>query len=69
MYVWLDVPEGFDDWGWVDALMEGPGVVVTPGLAFGEAGAGKFRMSLVQPVEALVGAVPLMTEVAHSRKR
>ena len=39
----------------VDALMEGPGVVVTPGIAFGAAGAGKFRMSLVQPVEKLVG--------------
>jgi LL-diaminopimelate aminotransferase len=69
MYLWLDVPSGFDDWGWVDALMEGPGVVVTPGLAFGAAGAGKFRMSLVQPVEALVGAVPRMTEVAQSRSR
>ena len=66
MYVWLDVPAGFDDWAWVDALMRGPGVVVTPGIAFGAAGKGKFRMSLVQPAEALVGAVPLMTEVARS---
>lgn len=65
MYFWLDVPRGFDDWGWVDALMQGPGIVVTPGIAFGEAGTGKFRMSLVQPVEKLVGAVPLMTEVAR----
>lgn len=65
MYLWLDVPKGFDDWGWVDALMEGPGVVVTPGIAFGAAGTGKFRMSLVQPAATLVGAVPLMTEVAR----
>lgn len=65
MYFWLDVPKGFDDWGWVDALMQGPGIVVTPGIAFGAAGAGKFRMSLVQPVERLVNAVPLMTEVAR----
>ncbi|MEO7996263.1 MAG: aminotransferase class I/II-fold pyridoxal phosphate-dependent enzyme [Gemmatimonadaceae bacterium] len=65
MYLWLDVPKGFDDWGWVDALMEGPGVVVTPGIAFGAAGTGKFRMSLVQPASTLVGAVPLMTEVAR----
>ena len=65
MYLWLDVPTGFDDWGWVDALMEGPGVVVTPGIAFGAAGTGKFRMSLVQPVEKLVAAVPHMTEVAR----
>jgi LL-diaminopimelate aminotransferase len=65
MYVWLDVPSTFDDWAWVDALMRGPGVVVTPGIAFGAAGKGKFRMSLVQPAEVLTGAVPLMTEVAR----
>lgn len=53
MYLWLDVPAGYDDWGWVDALMGGPGVVVTPGLAFGDAGRGKFRVSLVQPADVL----------------
>ena len=66
MYLWLDVPRGFDDWGWVDALMEGPGVVITPGIAFGAAGTGKFRISLVQPATELVSAVPLMTEIARS---
>lgn len=65
MYVWLDVPSGFDDWAWVDALMRGPGVVVTPGIAFGAAGKGKFRMSLVQPADVLVSAVPRMAEVAR----
>ncbi len=53
MYLWLDVPAQFGDWEWVDALMAGPGVVVTPGIAFGEAGAGKFRVSLVQGMEQL----------------
>jgi LL-diaminopimelate aminotransferase len=53
MYLWLDVPEGFGEWEWVDALMAGPGVVVTPGVAFGDAGRGKFRVSLVQPESAL----------------
>lgn len=56
MYLWLDVPTGFDDWGWVDALIERAGVVVTPGMAFGEAGRGKFRISLVQESERLVEA-------------
>ena len=65
MYLWLDVPPGFDDWGWVDALMGGPGIVVTPGIAFGAAGTGKFRISLVQSAATLVSAVPLMTEVAR----
>lgn len=56
MYLWLEVPPGFDDWGWVDALLAGPGVVVTPGMAFGEAGRGRFRVSLVQPADRLVAA-------------
>ncbi|MEI6739120.1 MAG: aminotransferase class I/II-fold pyridoxal phosphate-dependent enzyme [Gemmatimonadaceae bacterium] len=60
MYLWLDVPGGYDDWGWVDALMQGPGVVVTPGIAFGDAGRGKFRVSFVQPPAALAEAARLI---------
>lgn len=61
MYLWLDVPAGFDDWGWVDALMAGPGVVVTPGIAFGDAGRGKFRVSLVQNGDTLAAAAAGIT--------
>jgi LL-diaminopimelate aminotransferase len=64
MYLWLEVPAGLDDWGWVDALMQGPGVVVTPGIAFGEAGRGRFRVSLVQPPGRLVDAATLIAEQA-----
>jgi LL-diaminopimelate aminotransferase len=64
MYLWLPVPAGYDDWGWVDALMEGPGVVVTPGIAFGEAGRGRFRVSLVQPAHVLTNAAAAITSVA-----
>jgi LL-diaminopimelate aminotransferase len=64
MYLWLPVPAGYDDWGWVDALMDGPGVVVTPGIAFGEAGRGRFRLSLVQPAELLTQAAAAMTSIA-----
>jgi LL-diaminopimelate aminotransferase len=64
MYLWLPVPAGYDDWGWVDALMDGPGVVVTPGIAFGEAGRGRFRLSLVQPAELLTRAAAAMTSIA-----
>lgn len=56
MYLWLDVPSGMGDWEWVDALIAGPGVVVTPGMAFGDAGRGKFRISLVQESAKLVEA-------------
>ena len=63
MYLWLDVPAGFDDWEWVDALMRGPGVVVTPGIAFGEAGRGHFRLSFVQPPDVLARAAALIAGV------
>jgi len=64
MYLWLDVPAGYDDWAWVDALMDGPGVVVTPGLAFGEAGRGHFRISLVQPSDVLTAAAEQIVQAA-----
>jgi len=65
MYLWLDVPEGMGDWEWVDALIAGPGVVVTPGIAFGAAGARKFRISLVQPSERLEKAAAGIIETAR----
>jgi LL-diaminopimelate aminotransferase len=67
MYLWLDVPAGYGDWEWVDTLMTGPGVVVTPGMAFGDAGTGKFRISLVQPAalleQAAAGIVSVTSRV------
>ena len=63
MYLWLNVPTGFGDWDWVDALMHGPGIVVTPGIAFGEAGRGHFRISLVQPPPVLAQAAALIASV------
>jgi LL-diaminopimelate aminotransferase len=48
----------------VDALMQGPGVVVTPGIAFGNAGRGRFRVSLVQPAEVLAQAAAAITATA-----
>jgi len=44
--------------------MDGPGVVVTPGIAFGEAGRGRFRLSLVQPADLLTRAAAAMTSIA-----
>lgn len=48
MYIWIAVPEGIDDWEWVRTLIDEDGVVVTPGVAFGEGGRGYFRISLVR---------------------
>lgn len=56
MYFWLPVPEGMDDWTWVNALMDNDGIVVTPGVAFGDAGRGFFRISLVRDERTLAQA-------------
>lgn len=64
MYLWLDVPPGYDDWQWVDALMQATGVVVTPGVAFGEAGRGHFRVSFVRPAADLALAAGHIAQFA-----
>ncbi|MDB4887666.1 MAG: aminotransferase, class [Gemmatimonadetes bacterium] len=56
MYLWLPVPEGVDDWEWVRTLIDEDGVVVTPGVAFGDGGRGWFRISLVRDAETLAAA-------------
>ena len=56
MYLWLPIPEGTDDWEWVRTLIDEDGVVVTPGMAFGDGGRGYFRVSLVRDRETLARA-------------
>ncbi len=62
MYLWLRIPAGFDDWGWVEHCMSNLGVVITPGIAFGEAGRGMFRISLVQPAPVLSVAAKALAQ-------
>jgi LL-diaminopimelate aminotransferase len=64
MYAWIRVPDGFDDWSWVRAVLDEAAVVVTPGLAFGPGGAGFFRISFVQPAHVLAESVARIVEVA-----
>ncbi len=64
MYAWLPVPGDRDEWAWVRAVLDGAGVAVTPGSAFGPGGSGYFRISLVQPAPVLAAAVARMAAVA-----
>ncbi len=58
LYVWLPIPKGFDDSkSWCRHLMDTADVVITPGVAFGDAGDGYFRVSLVSPVDTLQKAI------------
>jgi LL-diaminopimelate aminotransferase len=62
MYLWLTVPEGYDDWGWVDHCLQAYNIVITPGIAFGEAGRGRFRISLVQPAAVLADVAKALAQ-------
>ncbi len=63
MYAWLPLPDGMEAWDAVDrVLMEGQ-VMITPGLAFGDAGARWFRLSLVAPAEELRAAAARVVQV------
>jgi LL-diaminopimelate aminotransferase len=57
MFVWLEVPQGFDSQGWSESLIQRAGVVVTPGNAFGTGGEGYFRVSLVAPPNVICEAI------------
>jgi LL-diaminopimelate aminotransferase len=60
MYVWFPIPKGFNSYDWMIYLMEKTGVVVTPGIAFGELGEGYARISLIEKEEKLKEAFARM---------
>jgi LL-diaminopimelate aminotransferase len=66
MYAWLPLPDGLDAWDAVDRVLTEAQVMITPGLAFGEAGARWFRLSLVAPAPELKAAATRITRVLGS---
>lgn len=44
-YVWVRLPQGMDSWSFFDLLLQGPGIVGTPGAGFGPNGEGYFRLT------------------------
>lgn len=44
-YIWLKCPGGRKSWEYFDALLDGAGVVGTPGAGFGKNGEGFFRLT------------------------
>ncbi len=54
LYVWARLPEGERSSGeYAQRLVEETGVVVTPGLGYGDAGEGYIRLSLTVPDDRL----------------
>lgn len=63
LYVWLPVPKTFaDSKSWCRHLIDKADVVITPGVAFGDAGDRYFRVSLVSPKETLQKAIDRLEE-------
>jgi LL-diaminopimelate aminotransferase len=63
-YIWCPVPGGIESKDFAKKLLVEAGVVVTPGVGFGEYGEGYFRISLTQPEEILEEAVLRIQGVA-----
>ena len=61
LYVWAHLPEPWtDSIQFCDTLIRQTGVSITPGVVYGESGAGFVRVSLVTPVERLSEAMARM---------
>lgn len=63
LYVWARLPEQWQDSiAFCDTLLQEVGVSITPGVVYGESGAGYVRISMVTPVERLIEAMLRMKE-------
>ncbi len=67
MYIWAPVPSRFNgsSGAFATALLEEVGVVVTPGLGYGQWSEGYCRISLTYPDEVIVEALSRIRDFAH----
>ncbi len=56
-YIWLKVPKGYTSWEFFDMLLEKKNIVGTPGVGFGEAGEGYFRLTAFGSYENTLKAI------------
>lgn len=67
-YLWLKCPRGLSSWGFFDFLLEYGGLVGTPGVGFGAAGEGYFRLSAFgDPKQLREGSVRLVRTMDYLR--
>lgn len=62
IYVWAPVPPGYSSTEFATLLLEKAGVVVTPGIGYGEYGEGYFRISLCVEKERIETAIRRLQE-------
>jgi LL-diaminopimelate aminotransferase len=52
-YLWAPVPDGYDSFSFTEALLSKCGILVTPGIGFGEYGEGFVRFALTESVQRI----------------
>ena len=62
-YIWLKVPNGYTSWQFFDYLLEKANVVGTPGVGFGPAGEGYFRLTAFGSRENTIEAIERIKNV------
>lgn len=60
-YVWCGVPEGYDSMSFTKKLLDDAGVLITPGVGFGDYGNGFVRFALTRSEEVTTKAVERIT--------
>lgn len=68
LYVWAKVPQGYTSVEFATDLLEKVGVVVTPGVGYGQNGEGYVRLSLTIPDAALAKGLSLLAGWHSTRK-
>lgn len=67
-YIWLACLEGMNSWQYFDHLLEGAGVVGTPGSGFGKNGEGYFRLTAFGEPAATMEAMRRLRKLYQSEK-
>lgn len=62
LYIWTKVPEGYTSMEFANELLEKVGVVVTPGIGYGQNGEGYIRLSLTTSDANLVKGLSRLAE-------
>ncbi len=60
IYVWAPVPQGYTSASFAELVLDKAGVVITPGVGYGQFGEGYFRIALTVEVERIQEALERM---------
>ncbi|MFC1932550.1 LL-diaminopimelate aminotransferase [Chloroflexota bacterium] len=69
LYIWVKVPEGYNSVDFATDLLEQVGVVVTPGIGYGQSGEGYVRLSLTIPDAGLVKGLSRLAAWRDSKNK